>query len=218
MDLNLYGTKVIPPFCFKIKLPDKGGTASIYWVAVQKDLITDIALADALQKSLYEDEKLGEVNFPVGKSLRHILNVMQCYQMVLKSYCGNKKRDFELEKEAFSGLDSKKDVPILRCLGSYTHDYGEGKDMGKTYNLLLEYGDHDLYQAWADETNVPPVRAQEILRTWDSLFEIAKAIRHVHHLEVPRGGKSEPRRFHGYVLETNFSRVQTKHDQLARRY
>lgn len=181
MDLNLYGTKVIPPFCFKIKLPDKGGTASIYWVAVQKDLITDIALADALQKSLYEDEKLGE-----------------CYQMVLKSYCGNKKRDFELEKEAFSGLDSKKDVPILRCLGSYTHDYGEGKDMGKTYNLLLEYGDHDLYQAWADETNVPPVRAQEILRTWDSLFEIAKAIRHVHHLEVPRGGKSEPRRFHGW--------------------
>ncbi|KAJ6191813.1 hypothetical protein J3E72DRAFT_389949 [Bipolaris maydis] len=181
MDVNLHGTKVILPFCGKIKLPDKGGTASIYWVAVQKDLITDSALTDALQKSLYEDDDFGE-----------------CYQMVLKSYCGNKKRDFELEKEAFSGLDSKKDVPILRCLGSYTHDYGEGKDMGKTYNLLLEYGDHDLYQAWADETNVPPVRAQEILRTWDSLFEIAKAIRHVHHLEVPRGGESEPRRFHGW--------------------
>ncbi|KAJ6281955.1 hypothetical protein J3E71DRAFT_399644 [Bipolaris maydis] len=169
MDVNLHGTKVILPFCGKIKLPDKGGTASIYWVAVQKDLITDSALTDALQKSLYEDDDFGE-----------------CYQMVLKSYCGNKKRDFELEKEAFSGLDSKKDVPILRCLGSYTHDYGE------------EYGDHDLYQAWADETNVPPVRAQEILRTWDSLFEIAKAIRHVHHLEVPRGGESEPRRFHGW--------------------
>jgi hypothetical protein len=138
--------------------------------------------------------------------------------MVLKSYCGNKKLDFELEKEAFSGLHSKKDVPILQYLGSYTHDYGEGENIGKTYNLLLEYGDHDLYQAWADETNVPPVRGQEILRTWDSLFEIAKAISHVHHLEVPRGGKSEPRRFHGYVLQRSFSSVTTDDHKLARGY
>lgn len=118
--------------------------------------------------------------------------------MVLKSYCGNKKRDFELEKEAFSGLlQSSDEVPILQYLGSYTHDYGEGKGMGKTYNLLLEYGENDLYQAWADETNVPPVQAQEILQTWKSLFKVAEAIRHVHHLEILRG-KGQPRRFHGY--------------------
>lgn len=118
--------------------------------------------------------------------------------MVLKSYCGNKKRDFELEKEAFSGLlQSSNEVPILQYLGSYTHDYGEGKGQGKTYNLLLEYGDNDLYQAWADETNVPPVQAQEILQTWKSLFTVAEAIRHVHHLEILRG-KEQPRRFHGY--------------------
>jgi hypothetical protein len=118
--------------------------------------------------------------------------------MVLKSYCGNKKRDFELEKEAFSGLQSNDQVPILKYLGSYTHDYGEGEQFGKTYNLLLEYGENDLYQAWADETNVPPIQAQEILQNWKSIFDIAEAIRHVHHLEIRRG-KGQPWRFHGYV-------------------
>jgi hypothetical protein len=118
--------------------------------------------------------------------------------MVLKSYCGNKKRDFELEKEAFSGLQSKDEAPILKYLGSYTHDYGEGEEMGKTYNMLLEYGENDLYQAWADETNVPPVQAHEILQSWRSLFKVAGAIRHLHKLEILRG-KGEPRRFHGYV-------------------
>jgi hypothetical protein len=118
--------------------------------------------------------------------------------MVLKSYCGNKKRDFELEKEAFSGLQYNEQVPIVRYLGCYIHDYGEGQDMGKTYNLLLEFGERDLYQSWADETNVPPVRAQEILRFWKSLFGVADAIRHVHHLEVPRA-RNVPLKFHGYV-------------------
>ncbi|KAF1942093.1 hypothetical protein EJ02DRAFT_454596 [Clathrospora elynae] len=180
MDRNLQGTRVIPPFCHKIKLGDKGGTASIYWVAIQKKLISDNDLKGALQDSLYKDEKYGE-----------------CYQMVLKSYCGNKKMEFELEKEAFSGLQSNDRVPIVRYLGCYTHDYGEGYDMGKTFNLLLEYGERDLYQSWADETNVPPVRANEILRFWNSLFKVADAIRHVHHLEVPRG-KNGPLRYHGW--------------------
>jgi hypothetical protein len=117
--------------------------------------------------------------------------------MVLKSYCGN-KREFDLEKEAFSGLQSNDQIPILTYLGCYTHDYGEGKGFGKTYNLLLEYGENDLYQAWADESNVPPVRPQEILQNWRSLFGIAKAIRHIHNLEIYRG-KDTPTKFHGYV-------------------
>jgi len=56
----------------------------------------------------------------------------------LKSYCGDKQREFELEKETFSGLQSNDQIPILQYLGSYTHDYGEGEGFGKTYNLLLE--------------------------------------------------------------------------------
>ncbi|CAN9212070.1 unnamed protein product [Alternaria alternata] len=179
MDENLNGTRVIPPFCSKIKLPDKGGTASIYWVAVQKDLVSDDALALALQDSIYSDPDFGE-----------------CYQMVLKSYSGDKQRDFEMEKEAFSGLQSSDQVPILQYLGSYTHDYGEGKSAGKTYNLLLEYGENDLYQAWTDETNIAPVQAHEILQYWKGLFAIAEAIRHIHHFEIPRG-TGPPWRSHG---------------------
>jgi hypothetical protein len=63
MGSNLHGSRVIPPFCCKIRLPDKGGTASIYWVAVQKDLVTDNALAHALKDSLYTDKVYGEVSF-----------------------------------------------------------------------------------------------------------------------------------------------------------
>lgn len=116
--------------------------------------------------------------------------------MVLKSYCGNKRDAYGLEKEAFTGLQSNEQVPIVRYLGCYTHDYGEGSQMGRTYNLLLEYGERDLYDYWSDERSVPPVRAYEIIRTWKSLFDVAGAIHHVHHLEVPRG-RSAPLKFHG---------------------
>lgn len=53
---------MLPPFCLKTRLNDKGGTASIYWVAVQKDLISDNALALALQDSVFTDEEFGEVS------------------------------------------------------------------------------------------------------------------------------------------------------------
>lgn len=122
--------------------------------------------------------------------------------MALKSYIGKRKLAFEYEQEAFSGLRSSREVPIVRYLGYYTHDHGEGRDssgvhLGKTYNLLLEFGERDLTQYWADETNVPPVRAEEIIREWKLLFEVADAIRHLHNLEVPRGQREAPWRFHG---------------------
>jgi hypothetical protein len=68
MDRNLHGTRVIPPFCHKIKLGDKGGTASIYWVAVQKDLVSDDALRLALQDSTYTDDEHGEVKLSGRRS------------------------------------------------------------------------------------------------------------------------------------------------------
>jgi hypothetical protein len=61
MERNLQGTNVIPPFCHKIKLGDKGGTASIYWVAIQKDLIPDDHLKITIQDSIYNDDDFGEV-------------------------------------------------------------------------------------------------------------------------------------------------------------
>jgi hypothetical protein len=60
MDRPLEGTKVIAPFCHKMKL-NEGGTASVYLVAVQKDLIRDDKLRVVLQDSLYLDTTFGEV-------------------------------------------------------------------------------------------------------------------------------------------------------------
>ncbi|KAH7390460.1 hypothetical protein BKA66DRAFT_568405 [Pyrenochaeta sp. MPI-SDFR-AT-0127] len=176
----LEDTNVILPFCRKIKLGDKGATASVYWVAIQKELISDEGLKNALRESLHNDPEFGE-----------------CYQMALKSYCGNKAIAYHSEKNAFSGLKSENDVPIIRCLGSYTHRHGEGAQTGETYNLLLEFGEQDLYQYWADETNVPPVRAEEIISAWKSLFDIADAIHHIHNLDVRRG-KGDPLRYYGW--------------------
>ena len=62
MDRNLQGSKMIPPFCHKIRLGHTGGTASLYWIAVQRDLISDDALAFALRDSLYTDDTYGEVS------------------------------------------------------------------------------------------------------------------------------------------------------------
>jgi hypothetical protein len=121
----------------------------------------------------------------------------------MKTYVGNKRSAFEAEKDAFSALKSNTDVPIVRYLGSFTHDYGEGMAANdrrpqNTYTLLLEYGELDLYQYWADETNVPPVRVNEIIFYWEKLFEIAVAIREVHHLDVSQW-KGSPLRYNGYV-------------------
>jgi hypothetical protein len=183
IDRPLEGTKVIAPFCHKILL-GRGGTASVYLVTVQKDLIRDERLKAVLQDSVYHDSAFGD-----------------CYKMAMKTYVGNKKSVFEAEKDAFSALKSNIDVPIVRYLGSFTHDYGEGitsddYHMRQTYNLLLEYGEFDLYQYWADHTNIPPVRVDEIVRYWEKLFEIAIAIRKVHYLDVSQW-KTSPLKYHG---------------------
>jgi hypothetical protein len=61
MDQNLQGTEVIVPFCRKLRLGE-GGTASVYWVAVEKGLIRDGELKAALSESLIIDPDFGEVS------------------------------------------------------------------------------------------------------------------------------------------------------------
>jgi hypothetical protein len=61
MDKNLQDTGVIVPFCRKVRLGE-GGTASVYWVAVEKALIRDDELRAALSESLITDPDFGEVS------------------------------------------------------------------------------------------------------------------------------------------------------------
>ena len=108
---------------------------------------------------------------------------------------------YEWEKAAFSGLKYDESNPIIRYLGCYCHDENvprsEGVSTNTTYNLLLEYGQVDLDEYCADLTNVPPVRAMEIIRFWESLFKVADAIRRVHKVRI-RQGKQE-KFYDGYV-------------------
>lgn len=201
MERGLENTSVIVPFCRKEILSNKGSTASVYWVVVKKDLITDAKLREVLHSSLRIDAEFGEVY------LSHKFGICsakcnQCYQMALKSFCGNKKTAYSHEKDAFSGLKADDAVPIIRYIGCYTHGHGEGADRkrnhtGTTCNLLLEFGEQDLYEYWQDASTIPPVRTTEIVDAWRSLFEVADAIRHIHDLQLLRDG-GDTLKFHGY--------------------
>jgi hypothetical protein len=187
MEADFVGTKTIMPFCRRQRINNKGGTASVYWVAIQTDLIADQRLREVLEKSIYNDPDFGLVSghFLISYELKLMLLPSQCYSMALKSYLGNKKDSYDYEKAVFSGLKNDLQMPVVRYLGCYTHDYGEGNGMGKTYNLLLQFGEKDLEEYWADPTTVPPVRAVEIIHFWESLFKVAEAIRRMHSLQIP---------------------------------
>lgn len=69
-----------------------------------------------------------------------------------------------------------------------------GDPKGTTYNLILEYGESDLDEYFAQ--NHPPVLALEIISFWEALFKVGIAIQKMHNLEFRNsdGIRSE---FHG---------------------
>jgi len=52
---------------------------------------------------------------------------------------------------------------------------------------MLEYGDMDLDEYCIDPNNVAPVRFEEILGFWRSLFKVAEAIKTVHRVRIQSG-------------------------------
>jgi hypothetical protein len=76
MEADFEGTKIILPFCKRIPVNGKGGTASVYWVLIQEDLLADGKLRDALEKSRYHDEDFGWVggySILVSSMANHVL-------------------------------------------------------------------------------------------------------------------------------------------------
>jgi hypothetical protein len=97
--------------------------------------------------------------------------------MAVKSFSKDMMDIYEWEQRAFTGLQNDENAHIVRYLGCFCHN--DGSD-AVTYNLLLEFGQMDLDEFWADIANIPPARTEEIIYFWESLFNIAKAIRNVH--------------------------------------
>ncbi|KAF2230824.1 kinase-like protein [Viridothelium virens] len=114
--------------------------------------------------------------------------------MALKSYSSGMRTVYNWEKDAFFALRRDDSRAIVNYFGSYSHDEPretpEGIVNDTTYNILLEYGQMDLDEYCADLANVPPVRAMEVIRFWESFCTIADAIRRVHNFRI-RQGKQE---------------------------
>jgi hypothetical protein len=99
----------------------------------------------------------------------------------------------------------------VRCLAEYTHpeiqpssrppqsprlpDEEEDQEIRATYNILLEYGEFDLDEFFAEI--LPPVLQTELEAFWIELFEVADAVEGIHNLAVPTAGVV--RHYYGYV-------------------
>jgi serine/threonine protein kinase len=88
---------------------------------------------------------------------------------------------------------------MVEYLGEYIYDEWDPdrKKYIKTYNILLEWGQFDLDQYFFDQTSYPPVRTKEIEKFYESIFEIAKAIQHIHTL-VKVGEDGERKVYQGW--------------------
>ncbi|KAJ9660233.1 hypothetical protein H2201_006979 [Coniosporium apollinis] len=169
----------IIPICKK-GLIKAGGTAKVWQILVQKEFVDN-----DLQKAVCNDPHANVRDKDFGP----------CYQFALKTFEQGREADFTAEKAAFYGL--RHHDGMIRYLGHFTHlesrrtvrptgttyPQGEGQTTPvKTYNILLEYGELDLEETFAQRQ--PPVFPDEIESFWKALFEVADAVDKIHNLKV----------------------------------
>jgi len=89
---------------------------------------------------------------------------------VLKSY--SVKDGASQYKEEVNGFRSvKQEENIRRFYGSYIY--------GDHYNLLLEYPDKGTLEEYFQQ-ETPPSRGQDIIKFWEGLFQLIKALKTIH--------------------------------------
>jgi hypothetical protein len=113
--------------------------------------------------------------------------------LALKSYPSEQIDVFEWERIAFVGLRGQKGM--VQYLGDYSFDDTDDR-ASRTYNILLEFGELDLDEFFADEHSYPPVLTPEIVDFWQSLFEVAEALKRFHNLEY-RNDDGVTAHYHG---------------------
>lgn len=74
-----------------------------------------------------------------------------------------------------------------------------------THNILLEWGEFDLEDLFTERE--PPVLEAELRWFWEQLFEVATAVRGIHHFERERGQVREE--YYGYVTPQNSARLNS---------
>lgn len=103
---------------------------------------------------------------------------LQCYQFALKEYSSENEDSYKWEKQAFQlfvGQDG-----MIQYLGDFTYD--EQDSHTRTFNILLEFGELDLDEHFAETR--PPRLSLEVHQFWANLFEVAKALKKFHNVKL----------------------------------
>lgn len=79
------------------------------------------------------------------------------------------KDEYKQEVKNFS--NSKHSESIIRFHGSYIH--------GDSYNILLEFADKGSLDEYFQK-QMPPSRGRDIIKFWDSLLQLIKALKAIH--------------------------------------
>ncbi|KAL2405854.1 hypothetical protein ABEF95_000368 [Exophiala dermatitidis] len=180
------------PFLKKESINTKGGTAEVYQVLIKEDYIGD-NMRRAIEKSKFYDKDFG-----------------WCYQLAVKTYSHANKDHFQWEKEAYAGL--REQPGIVQYLGHYVEE-DPNDSKSSLYNILLEFGEADLDEFFADPRSYPPIRPLEIFAFWKSLFEVAEAIKRLHNLvrQDEDGFTDEYHGWHGDIKPDNILLVHGKY-------
>lgn len=75
---------------------------------------------------------------------------------------------------------------MVQYLGEYEIDEDDDGQVTRTYNILLEFGEFDLEEFFAQPSHHPPSLNAEIIEFWNSLGNVAKALQRIHNLSIVR--------------------------------
>ncbi|OBT55671.1 hypothetical protein VE04_06921 [Pseudogymnoascus sp. 24MN13] len=202
-----FGADFILPYHKKDKINDKGATAQLWQVEVLEEFVGPY-LARALSKD-GEDGKYNDTNDGLGPR----------YHFALKTFEEHNNSLFENEKDAFLALCGQ--PGMIQYLGDYEHDEVRSSSTiphditsamqikTTTSNIILEYGDFDLDEYFMEF--VPPVHQSEIKSFWECLFDVADAVKHIHHLKVNTEGRTQEfNGWHADIKPDNILIVQGK--------
>ncbi|KAL8820291.1 MAG: hypothetical protein Q9223_001457 [Gallowayella weberi] len=203
-----YNEHTILPICKKEKINEKGGTAQMWQIEVKEEFVGQ-KLKKAVSFSRYNCSP--SATEPDWR-----------YHFALKSFEEGSVSLYENEKKAFNAL--RKNNGMVRYLADYTHaerrdtdTEGPGRLFGNqgeqvtrnTFNLLLEFGEFDLDEFFAQR--LPPVLQVEIEEFWSSLFDVADALDGTANLKIEENGVVKE--FHGWhadIKPDNILSVQGK--------
>ncbi|KAK7920892.1 hypothetical protein PG985_008914 [Apiospora marii] len=179
----------VSPFCRRKLINAKGGTAQVWEVSVQDELLSR-EIKERLKRSEYDDPTYGK-----------------CYSMALKTFTSENKEVFNRERQNYLAVEGL--AGMVQYLGEYEIEESIGaQGVVCTSNLLLEYGDLDLEELFLSQN--PPTSFETIVEFWEALYKVAEALEGIHNLKAHRelGPSMNFHGWHADIKPDNVLRVR----------